>query len=65
MYTPDNYDKWASHDAEQEKQLNRLPECANCGESITADHFFEIEGVQVCPDCMDSDYRRNTDEYIE
>lgn len=63
--TDDPVADFALWDAEQQKQLERLPECANCGEPIMADHFYEIEGVQVCPDCMDSDYRRDTYDYIE
>lgn len=63
--TDDPVADFALWDAEQQKRLNRLPECANCGETITEDYFYEIEGVQVCPDCMDSDYRRYMDDYIE
>lgn len=63
--TDDPVADFALWDAEQQRQAQRLPECANCGEPIMADYFYEIEGVNVCPDCMDSDYRRNTDDYME
>ena len=62
---PDNYDAYKQHEADQARELNRLPRCANCDEPITADHFYEIEGVFICPDCLDADYRRSTDDYIE
>ena len=52
-------------DAEQSRKLDALPVCANCAEPITADYYYEIDGVIICPDCMDSDYRRSTDDYIE
>ena len=34
MQIPDNYDRWAQHDAEQERQLQMLPKCSECGEHI-------------------------------
>lgn len=64
-YTDDPVADFEAHDREQERQREKLPTCANCGEKIMSDYLYEIEGVQVCPDCMDSDYRRSTDDYIE
>ena len=64
-WTDDPVADWDRHCLEQEKQMEKLPTCANCGEKIMEDYYYEIEGVQVCPDCMDSDYRRSTADYIE
>lgn len=56
-YTNDpiaDFDAW---DAEQNKRLEQLPECADCGEPIQDETAFYIDGEWICEICMDS-YRR-------
>lgn len=56
-YTNDpiaDFDAW---DAEQNKRLEQLPECADCGEPIQDEYAFYIDGEWICESCMDS-YRR-------
>lgn len=31
----------------------KLPVCDRCGERITEDHYYQIEGDIWCPDCVD------------
>ena len=57
MYIPDNYDLFARHDAEQETQLEKLPECSECGEHIQDEEAYYINGEWICERCMDS-YKR-------
>ena len=57
MYIPDNYDLFARHDAEQEAQLEKLPECSECGEHIQDEEAYYINGEWICERCMDS-YKR-------
>lgn len=57
MYMPDNYDLFARHDAEQEAQLEKLPECSECGEHIQDEEAYYINGEWICERCMDS-YKR-------
>jgi formylmethanofuran dehydrogenase subunit E len=61
---PDNYDLWEAHDREQEKRLADRPICADCGEHIQHDHFFLINDEAICPDCLESGYRKETEDYI-
>lgn len=57
-----DYDRW---DAEQERELERLPVCTECGERITDDFFYDINGECICERCMDANYKKSTDDYIE
>ena len=41
------------------------PVCDMCGKRITDDYYYEIGGDILCEDCMISEHRRDTDDYIE
>lgn len=56
---------FASWDAEQTAELERLPVCADCGEPVQDDHYYLINDEVICPDCLESGYRKEIDEYIE
>ena len=58
MECPDNYDAFVQHDTEQEKQLDRLPECEYCGEHIQDEYAYCIEGTWICERCMNEHFRR-------
>lgn len=64
MQIPDNYDRWASHDAEQERQLQKLPECCCCSEHIQDDHFFLINDEIVCEGCLNEFFRKDVEDYV-
>lgn len=53
------------HDAEQARELKRLPVCADCGQPVQDDHFFLIVDEVICPDCLEAGYRREIEDYIE
>ena len=38
---------------EQEKWLEARPVCDVCGEHIQEDHYFNIGGTKICPNCLD------------
>lgn len=63
MWTDDPVFDAERYMAEQEAKLEKQPICADCGEHIQADHFFMINGEPICPDCLDSNYRREMDDY--
>ncbi len=56
---------FASWDAEQTAELERLPVCADCGEPVQDDHYYLINDEVICPNCLESGYRKDIDEYIE
>ena len=63
-YIPDYTDLHAEYEAEQEGKAESFPRCDCCGERITTDKFFNVDGTYICLDCID-DYKVNTDEYME
>lgn len=51
-------------DAEQSKQIEKLPKCRICNEPIQDDYLFEIDGELICEDCLKNEYRQETEKYI-
>lgn len=64
MYYSDDpvrdYDRYC---AEQERAIARLPICVDCDEPIQDDHYYEINDEVICPDCMESNYRKEVDDF--
>lgn len=63
-YTDDPLLDFDRFDREQQKRLDRLPVCADCGEAVQDDHYYLINDAVICPDCMESGYRKEMDDYI-
>ena len=59
---PDNYDMWAAHDAEQERELAKLPVCCECGEHIQSETCFEINDEIICEECLERNHKKYTDD---
>ena len=51
------------HNAKQDAWLESRPVCAECCEHIQADHYFDINGEAVCPDCLENYYRKETEDW--
>lgn len=49
----DNLEKWERHDAEQERQLQRLPKCKICREPIQQADAVYMFGGFICDECLD------------
>ena len=64
MKIPDNYDLWEQHEARQARELERLPICADCGEPIQDDHFYLINDDAICPNCLESGYRKEVEDFV-
>ena len=64
MQIPDNLDRFESHDAEQERQLQKLPVCEYCGEHIQDDYFFQINDEIICEGCLNDHFRKAVDDYV-
>lgn len=66
MYrTDDPLRDLAEYQAEQEKVLNKLPKCYECGEPITGDECYEINDELICPECLTKNHLKFTDDYID
>ena len=53
------------YDREQYNRLRKRPVCIECGEPIQDDHYYQISDETICPDCMEGNYRREVEDYIE
>lgn len=45
-------------DQKQAKQLAQLPKCDICDQPIQDDHFYLINGDNVCPECLNNEFRK-------
>jgi formylmethanofuran dehydrogenase subunit E len=65
MYYTDNpvadFDRY---DREETKRLSRLPVCAECGEPIQDEICYEINGEFICPECLDDNHKRWTEDVL-
>lgn len=64
-YTNDPVADYNRYDADQQRELERLPVCAECGHPITDDGCYKINDQLICEECLDIYYRVNTEDFIE
>lgn len=62
MYIPDNLDRWESYDAEQERELQKLPICDECGEPIQSEYCYGSNGKYICEHCLNAYYRHSVED---
>ena len=60
----DNYSLWERREREQERWLAKLPVCCECENPIQDEAFYEINGEYVCSDCLETNHKKWTDDYI-
>ena len=63
--TDDPIADFMAYDAEQERLMDRLPKCDYCGEPITDDHLFDINGDVICESCLNENFRKRVEDYVE
>lgn len=56
----DNYERWEQHEAEQQRALDKLPICSECGEPIQDEYCYEIDGEYICEECINN-HRKSID----
>lgn len=64
MYTDNpiaDFEKW---DREQCAALERLPKCAECGEPIQTEECYLINDELICPECLEKNHKKWTDDYV-
>ena len=59
-WTDSPIDDFERHDAEQERKLERLPECCECGNKIQDEHCFEINDEYICKQCLNENHKKRT-----
>ena len=61
----DNSDLFERHDAEQERELRKLPVCCCCGDPIQQEQAVCFNGNFYCEDCEDEAWELIRKEYLE
>jgi formylmethanofuran dehydrogenase subunit E len=64
FYSDDPAKDYDSYCLEQQKRLEKLPKCSECGEHIDSDYYYDIDGVLHCEDCIEG-HRKWTEDYID
>ena len=62
-YIPDYFDQWSEYNRQKEEELKKLPECCECGEAIQTEECFEINGELICPECLEENHKKRTEDY--
>lgn len=57
-----DFDRW---DAEQEAELEKLPVCSYCDLPIQDEYFYEINDEVICEECLNQNFRKSVDDYVE
>ena len=52
FYTDNPVADFNRYNAEQQRRLESLPECANCGEHIQQEDAVCIDGDYYCDECL-------------
>lgn len=63
FYTDDPVKDYENYDRAQAELLERLPVCSECGEHIQDEHCYEFGGELICPDCVENNHRKNTEDF--
>ena len=65
VYTDDPIADFHRHDAEQQEWLEKLPVCSYCDEPIQDDYLYEINDELICEECLNDNFRKNVEDYIQ
>lgn len=64
-YTDDPVADYARHCKAQEEEEKRLPRCHKCKRRISDDYLYHIYGEILCEECLNKEYRKDTEDFIE
>ena len=60
-YTDDPVRDFERYDADREDELANLPVCDICDEPIQDEHYYIINGDNICPLCLEACFRVRND----
>jgi uncharacterized CHY-type Zn-finger protein len=60
-YTDDPVKDYGAY--EEETHHGARPMCGMCGKEITDAHYYDIDGTNVCEECLIDWYRKDTEDY--
>lgn len=59
MKVKDNYEAWEIHEANLERALEKLPVCDYCERPIQDEHYYYINGENICEKCLRYHFKRD------
>ena len=62
--TDDPVADYARYSAQQERELDKQPECCECGEPIQDEHCYEFNGAYICAHCLKEYHEIRTEDVI-
>ena len=65
FYSDDPVRDAERHLEDQDRQAEKLPVCSDCGGPIYDDHYYLINDEVICQSCLDDNYRKRTEDYVE
>lgn len=60
---PDALDMFHWRDMRLAMEESVLPECDHCNQAIQDEHYYDIDGYILCPACLDTFFKKNTEDY--
>ena len=51
--------------AAEEREREKLPRCSECDNPIQDDYYYEINGENVCEECLNDNHRKRVEDYVE
>lgn len=63
-FTDDPIADYERYSARQEAELQKYPECCECGERITDEKLVYIEGEFMHLSCFKENYVKYTDDFV-
>ena len=64
-YTDDPPADWDAYCIEQEKMMERLPYCDECGKRIEDEFLYDFDGFLICEECLKRNHRKCTEDFME
>lgn len=64
-HIPDYNELHDRYEAERQRELDKLPKCEYCGEPITDDFLYDLDGDILCEECLKRHFRKHVEDYIE
>lgn len=64
FYTSDPVADFERHDRERAKREKQYPKCDYCNQPIQDEHLFDINGDVMCEQCLNREFRKDTEDYV-
>lgn len=64
-WVPDYAELHDRYEAEQQRQLDKLPKCEYCGKPIGDDYLYDLDTTIICELCLNTHFRKPVDDYVE